>query len=138
MPELPVKLPEETIARLRFAAKMSGRTEGEIIAVLVDSMSAGEVDAEDHGDGRKEATRTPVPVYAVYEGNRVEGEFHPETGTLVITSPPWSGERFRSASSAASAVVRNFKPNVGSANRSGNEFWRQSGEGTKLGALRGR
>jgi hypothetical protein len=63
-----------------------------------------------------------IRVHALYQGERIDGVFHPRSGRLEITSSALAGRSFKSPSGAAIAVVQNLNPTV-NPNRNGWSFW---------------
>lgn len=63
-----------------------------------------------------------VAIHAVYAETRVEGIYDPRTQAVTITTDPLEGERFKSPTGAARAVVSTLRPTV-SPHRNGWGFW---------------
>jgi hypothetical protein len=122
------ELDDETTASLRFAARISGRTEPEIIAELVRIWSEGE-------DSSPRSLHSEIPVFSIYRGQRIEGTFDRATHGLTITSEPQAGHWFKSPSAAAQAVVTSIDPTV-SSNRNGWTFWKVVATNAELKALK--
>lgn len=105
-------------------------TEDQVIFRLLEEFLA-------HGHvPRPSGSRERVAVHVVYNGNRIEGEFEPHTGRLIITTGSLAGRAFRSPSGAAIAVVQNLNPTV-SPNRNGWSFWIVTDTGEFLRSVRG-
>lgn len=80
-------------------------------------------------------TEVLVPVYAIYQRRRIEGQFDRRTGALAILAGPGAGQ-YKTPSGAARAVVTALRPTV-SPIRTGWQFWRLSENGAQLEVLRG-
>lgn len=76
-----------------------------------------------------------VPIYAVYDGNRIDAVYHPSTKRIDITTGVLAGRSFKSPSGAAIAVVRAHKPNI-HPNRNGWYFWVVTDTGKVLESIR--
>ncbi|MBC6449626.1 hypothetical protein [Actinokineospora xionganensis] len=76
-----------------------------------------------------------IRVHATYEGVWIDGLFEPVTERLLITNGDLAGQRFKSPSGAAAAVVRLLNPDV-HPNRNGWTFWTVTDTGHLLGSLR--
>ena len=89
---------EETHRVVRFAARVFGVSEAEVISRFV---------AEYAGLAAPPPPRPEsdpwqaVPVYGDYDGRHVEGLYLPATRRLTVTGEPLPGKRFKSPSGAA-------------------------------------
>src|SRR4051812_39621448 len=110
-----VTISQHVHERIALLALAWGISEGEVVKRLLD-------DFQESGQRRQEMTDGRVNVHAVYEGSRTEGVFDPLSGALEITSGPLAGQRFKSPSGAAVAVVQATNPGV-NPNRNGWSFW---------------
>lgn len=119
---------------LEFAARMSGRTAGEVVARLVAAASMP-VSTPKEETERAEASEG-VGVYVVYAGHRTQGRYDPATRRIDITSGPLGGRSFKTPTGAARAVVSHYKPGV-SPHRNGWSFWMlDDGSGRYLQSIR--
>ncbi|MBL1081991.1 hypothetical protein JK359_08330 [Streptomyces actinomycinicus] len=75
-----------------------------------------------------------VAVHALYDGVRIEGEYHPVTHALAINAGPAAGN-YRTPSGAATAVLQALNPQV-KPNRNGWSFWIVTETGRLLQSLR--
>lgn len=82
-------------------------------------------------DGALAAPDRVVAVHAVYNGERIEGQFFPDTSRLEILSGPCNGRTYKTPSGAAIAVVQALNPSV-NPNRNGWSFWIVTGSGRTL------
>lgn len=119
-----VEVDAETFRALQFAASMAGVSAGAIVARLIQGTvtAADTARSSPSSEARPEEMPEGVRVYANYGGHRIEAKFEPRTQAVVIDSPPWSGERFKSPTGAARSVVEHLNPRVDS-NRNGWTFW---------------
>lgn len=127
-----VELDERTHALVRFAARLFGVSESEVVARAVQAYARERPPA----DRPERDPWEPVPVYAVYEGRRFEGAYLPATRRLTVTSKPFSGARFKSPSGAARAVVATVNPDREATQTNGWNFWRLVETDERLDVLR--
>ncbi|HEV2087574.1 MAG TPA: hypothetical protein VGR21_04610 [Cryptosporangiaceae bacterium] len=105
---------EDAIKRtVSFAATMANVSEGEIVRRLIAASSL----ATDQPDRKQDG----VPIYADYEGHRTRALYFPPARVEIIDGP-LKGKSFKTATGAARAVVRHYKPSVND-NRNGWSFW---------------
>jgi hypothetical protein len=78
---------------------------------------------------------TLVPIQVDYDGFRTGALFSRVDQSVEIVDGPLEGERFKSPSGTAMAVVRHFRPEV-DAHRSGWTFWIVSRTGLLLKSIR--
>lgn len=97
-----------------------GYSDGEVVRRLLDEFSTS--DRRPGDTNTSHAPAVSVPVHAIYEGNRIEGVFHPDTKRIDITTGVLAGRTFKSPSGAAIAVVQAHNPEV-HPNRNGWSFW---------------
>lgn len=126
-----IEIDDETYSLVRFAARLFGATESEVIARAVRALR----------DARKEQAPpddpwTPIPLYAEYAGVRIDAEYVRATRRLRITSAPLAGETFTTPSAAASAVINALRRTPGSAQTNGWRFWRIATTHQRLETLR--
>lgn len=114
--------------QVALLARAFGMTTSQTIAHLLQRYAH----AEPAVPARTEAL---VPVYAIYQRKRVEGQFDRRTGALSIPAGPGAGQ-YRSPSGAAHAVITALRPAV-SPIRTGWHFWRLAENGAQLDVLRG-
>lgn len=115
--------------KVRLLATAWKTTENEVILRLLEDFLS-------HGRGPARAVSPDrLAVHAIYNGNRVEGEFEPHTGRVIIGNGPLAGRAYRSPSGAAIAVVQSLNPTV-SPSRNGWNFWVITDTGEFLGSLR--
>lgn len=125
-----VEVDDATFRDLSLIARAAGLTHGQAVAFLVEQFHQAS-----HPEESTPGTYDGVPVYATYQGHRVEGRFDTATGGLTVTSSPLAGTWFRSPSGAAKAVVAALKPGV-TPNRSGYDFWFVTSTGKTLSSIR--
>ncbi len=128
-----VKLDDRQHEHVRFAARLFGVTEAEVVARAVRHY-AREVPAPGRpGDD----PAVPVHVYGEYEGRRVEGTYLPATRRLTVTGEPLPGREFTTPSGAAKAVVAALNPaRSGAPQTNGWRFWHLAETGERLEVLR--
>lgn len=128
-----VELDESTHALVRFASRMFGVTEAEVVgrAVQAYSRDRSPVERPEQRDPWR-----PVPVYGAYEGRRVEGLYLPATRRLTVTSDPLPDSRFKSPSGAARAVVAAVNPDRTATQTNGWRWWRLVETDERLEVLR--
>lgn len=125
-----IEVDSSTFRDLSLIAGAAGISHGEAVAFLIERFHRSSSPT-----GVTRPAREAVPVFAIYQGCRVEGEFDPATAGLTVTSAPLPGTWFRSPSGAAKAVVAALKPGV-TPNRSGYDFWFVSSTGKTLASIR--
>lgn len=126
-----IAVPHHVHQRITLLALAWRISEGEAVERLLD-------DFQKSGQRQHGATiDSRIKVHAVYEGSRTEGLFDPSSGTLEITSGPLVGQRFKSPSGAAVAVVQKANPGV-NPNRNGWSFWVRTETGELLQMVRHR
>lgn len=123
-----LKVSAEVYDTVQLLAKALGTTEDGALRRLIE---------EYRPKPAHETEPAGRPVHAVYDGNRIEGRYHPETEKVVITSEPLAGLSFKSPSGAAIAVVRHYRPEV-NPNRNGWSFWTLTENGQLLNSIRER
>ena len=126
-----IELDDETAARVRFAARVAGVSESEIVARAVRALTEEADEAA--------APRDPwdaVEVFAEYADQRVEGTYVPATRRLTVTSGALAGQTFRSPSAAAGAVIAALNPARATTQASGWRFWKVTATHHRLESLR--
>lgn len=129
-----VELDEETHAMVRFAARVFGVSEAEVIARFV--LEYSERQSAPPPPRPPSDPWEPVPVYGTYDGTRVEGLYLPATRRLTVSGDPLPGSRFKSPSGAARAVVVALNPGRSAAQTNGWRFWRLVSTDERLEVLR--
>lgn len=125
-----IDVDDETYARIRFAARVAGIPEAEVVARAVEAYVVD--------DAPPPVPKwDPVPIYGVYGGRRIEAVFTPATKRVVVTGEPLPGAAFKSPSGAAQAVVRALNPERAVVNVSGWQFWRVVATDARLEVFRG-
>lgn len=76
-----------------------------------------------------------VDIHVDYDGMRIEAEFDPTSRSLLILNGSLEGERYKTPSGAAMAVVRRHRPDV-DPHRNGWLFWTVSKTGAALQSVR--
>ena len=125
-----IEVDSRTLRELSLIAKTGGLTHGQAVTFLIE-----EFHRTSRPVGAGQTAPDGVPVYATYQGQRVEGMFDVATGGLTMNSAPLPGKWFRSPSGAAKAVVATLKPGV-TPNRSGYDFWFVTSTGKTLASIR--
>lgn len=126
-----VMVSESTAARLSLLARAWNVDEGGAVARLLDEFTIGGAE----GRAASEGDSSQLGVHAVYNGQRIEGRFHLETGRLEVVKGPCAGDSFKSPSGAAIAVVQTLNPRV-NPNRNGWTFWTVTSTGETLQSRR--
>lgn len=85
--------------------------------------------------GAANATQGAVEVHVIFEKVRTDAVYDPSTRSITITSGPLAGKSFGTPSGAASAVVKEYRPDV-SPSRNGWSFWTISADGRLLQSIR--
>lgn len=130
MPVPPIDVDARTYAHVRFAARMAGVSEATIVARAVAVFV-------DEGRADRDPWE-PVQIFGEYADAQVDGLYVPATRRVTITSEPLAGERFRSPSGAARAVVLAINPGRRATQTNGWRFWRIAATGDRLDVLRER
>lgn len=81
------------------------------------------------------APQGSIGIHALYNGQRIEATFDPDTRRVQILSGPLESKTFNSPSGAAIAVVQRLKPKV-HPNRNGWTFWTLNSNGEMLQSMR--
>lgn len=129
-----LEIDEQTHGILRFAARVFGVTEAEVVSRLLAQYAS-----ETEGAPAPRPERDPwdpVPVYGEYDGRRVDGLYLPATKRLTVSGDPLPGSRFKSPSGAARAVVSALNPGRSAAQTNGWRFWRLAETDERLEVLR--
>ncbi len=126
-----IELDDETYRMVRFAARLLGVSESEVVARAVRAFSG-----DDDAGGVAADPWEPVPLYGEYEGQRVEAEYVRATRRLAVTSGPIAGQTFSTPSAAATAVIAALKPGRSAAQTNGWKFWRIAATHQRLDTLR--
>jgi hypothetical protein len=127
-----LELDDHTHGLVRFAARLFGVSEAEVVARAMRQFS------EQGADAVRPARDpwTPVDVYGEYDGTRVEGQYLPATRRLTVTSAPIAGSSFKSPSGAARAVVAALNPARTATQTNGWRFWHLAETHERLEVLR--
>jgi hypothetical protein len=126
-----IELDDRTAELVRFAARLFGVSESEVVARAVREFAAS----------RDETVKPPNPfapiaIYGEYEGRRFDAEFLPATGRVTVLTEPLEGQRFRSPSGAARAVVALLNPGRSATQTNGWRFWRLAESDARLEVVR--
>jgi hypothetical protein len=127
-----IEIDDRTRDMIRFAAKVAGIGESDVVARAVEAYCRAPSEAEPP----PRDLWTEVAVYARYQGTRVEGRFLPATRRLTVTTEPLKGRAFNSPSGAAAAVVAAVNPDRNTIHTNGWTFWRVTATDAPLVALR--
>jgi hypothetical protein len=127
-----IALTDSDYERVVLLARAWEISEGEVVRRLLDRF----VTAGDDTD-EESAPDDAVPIYADYEGTRVEALYHPTTKRVEITSGVLKSRSYKSPSGAAIGVVQALNPNV-HPNRNGWSFWFVAENGQTLQTIRSR
>lgn len=130
-----IELDAETHARIRFAARLLGVSESEVIARAVAGISDENGPAAAVPSPARDPW-APVPIYAEYEGRRIDAEYVAATRRLIVTSAPLTGQTFKTPSAAARAVVAALNPARVATHTNGWRFWRVAETHARLDSLR--
>jgi hypothetical protein len=76
-----------------------------------------------------------VEVHVIFEKVRTDALYDRSTRSITITSGPLAGQSFGTPSGAASAVIKEYRPDV-SPSRNGWSFWTISADGRLLQSIR--
>ncbi|MFG1921061.1 hypothetical protein [Cryptosporangium sp. NPDC048952] len=127
-----LELPPQYLRDLTLIAHARDESLAETVGFLLEYFRLGAA-----GMTPKAAPAEPqgVPVYAIYQGQRIEGTYDPMSNSLTVTSGALAGERFNTPSGAAKAAVAGIKPGV-APNRSGFDFWFVTSTGETLRSIR--
>ncbi len=127
-----IELDDETYRMVRFAARLLGVSESDVVARAVRAFSGdGDPAPAVAGDPWE-----PVPLYGEYEGQRIDAEYVRATRRLAVTSGPVAGQTFSTPSAAATAVIAALKPDRAFAQTNGWKFWRIAATHQRLETLR--
>jgi hypothetical protein len=127
-----IDVDDRTYSQVRFAARMAGLSDAEVVARAVDAYVRSD-------EGRPvQDPWEPVPVYAEYGDLRVEALYLPANQRVTVTTDPVAGQTFRSPSGAARAVVTAVNPTRNATQTNGWRFWHVAATGDRLEALRRR
>lgn len=129
LPEIHVSA--RTYERISLLARAWLVSQGEAVDRLLDNFQ------QSGQGGSVQETGGRMRIHAIYEGNRTDGLFDPESEVVEILSGPLAGRRFRSPSGAAVAVVQAAKPSI-QPNRNGWSFWTVTDTGQILYMVRRR
>lgn len=126
-----IEVDEPTATLVRFAARVFGVKESEVVARAVRQFSEGGEEARAGQDPWQ-----PVEVYGEYEGRIVTGKYLPATRRLTVTSEPLEGSAYKSPSGAARAVVGALNPGRSATQTNGWRFWHLASTHERLEVLR--
>jgi hypothetical protein len=131
-----ITVDESTYRAIELAARLTGMSQGDVVARLVDQANLSTQNEVPAAAG--ESTDERVPIYADYDGHRTHALFDRTTSRIDIIDGPLTGRHFKTPSSAARAVVEHYRPIV-NPNRNGWSFWViDDGHGRFLQQLRRR
>jgi hypothetical protein len=122
---------QEQVALLARAWEIS---EGLAVARLLEHFRHDSDISQQSANGRG-ADQPIVPIYAYYNGLRIEATFNRGTRQVTILSGALAGQTFRSPSGAAVAVVNSVNPHIHPA-RNGWSFWMVESTSKTLQSLR--
>lgn len=122
-----IELSDDVHRRVRLLGRAWRVPDGVVVERLLGEFEAGIDEDRNSGD--------EVDVHVVYDGVRTNATFDKATQSVTIKSGPLVGQRFKSPSGAAVAVVRQAKPRV-HAERNGWGFWIVTATGEPLQSLR--
>lgn len=126
-------VPERDYQQIRFLATTLNLTDGEVVGFLLRRLA--ELSAHDGNAAPRQPISRQTDIHVVYEGKRVEATFDRETEAVTVSTGSLGGQRFRSPSGAAIAVVQELNPTV-SPNRNGWTFWVVTATGRPLESIR--
>lgn len=144
-----IDLDQQTFEKLQVTAHLTDRPIGAVVKQLVDRLVSApatvQVAAASTTVQASHSSTASVghvqnawlPVFKVYKGHRVEGEFNPSTMELKVTTAPWSGRVFQSPTAAAIAVVEHFPSDRETSNTNGRKFWKVTSTGRDLRSVVG-
>lgn len=123
-----VVLDRDTHDRVTLLAAAWDVNESQAVARLVGMFAKSR-----NGDAPEESSG--IAVHALYAGTRVDGTYDPKAKAVTITSGPLAGQRFKTPTGAARAVVGELRPEV-SPHRNGWGFWIVTDTGNPLQSIR--
>jgi hypothetical protein len=109
--------------------------DGARLSVSAPASNGGDGAAEHVAEVPSESGPRAVPIHLVYDGLRIDAEFHASSHAVTIRSGPLRGRRFRTPSGAAVAVIQRLNPSV-SPNRNGWITWVVDESGEFLQSIR--
>jgi hypothetical protein len=130
-----------TYDKLQITAQLTEKPIGAVVKQLLDRLAAPPPitasSASGAASGPALSDAAWVPVFKVYKGHRIEGEFNPMSMELKVTTAPWSRRVFNSPTAAAIAVVEHFPSARETSNTNGRKFWKVAATGNDLRSLVG-
>jgi hypothetical protein len=131
-----VELVPQDFQELSVISHARGEKPGQTVGFLLEYFRRGAAGAAARASATKVADEPQgVPVHAIYQGQRTEGNYDPKSNSLTVTSGALAGQPFNTPSGAAKAVVAGIKPGV-TPNRSGFDFWFVTSTGKTLRSIR--
>lgn len=124
-----IELDLATYEKLIITARLTEQSVGAVVKRLVDRLANAQspTTTTPLSDDVVPSEKPPpswVPVFKVYKGHRLEGEFNPSTMEVKVLTNPWAGRVFSSPTAAATAVVEHFPSTRETSNTNGRRFWR--------------
>lgn len=114
-----LQLADTDYERVRLLARAWEISEGEVVRRLLDDFAKPDVTASSEAVPQ---ISDDVPIYADYDGSRIEAIYHESTKRVDIVNGVLAGQSYKSPSGAAMAVVKAYNPKV-HPNRNGWDFW---------------
>ncbi|MEU6476145.1 hypothetical protein ABZ858_04510 [Streptomyces sp. NPDC047017] len=123
-----ISVTDATFAQVNLLARAWGVSPGQAVAKLVEHFQLPEAARTSGTPARR------VPVHAIYNGKRIDGEYDPATQAIFVADGPAAGNH-RTPSGAAAAVLKALNNKV-KPNRNGWSFWTVNETGQLLQSLR--
>ncbi|WP_156755100.1 hypothetical protein [Actinokineospora pegani] len=127
-----IQVSDSDLARLTLLARAWQTTESDVVRRLLDDFSRPSPATAEHPDA---PPTSHVPIFALYQGHRIEAVYDRATKRVEITSGPLKGQAFKSPSGAAISAVQSINPTV-HPNRNGWGFWFLRDGGKALNTIR--
>lgn len=121
---------DDVYDKVRLLAQAWGTDDNGAIRRLLDAFQR----SADEGSAAG-ATEGAVEVHVIFEKVRTDAVYDRSTRSITITSGPLAGKSFGTPSGAASAVIKEYRPDV-SPSRNGWSFWTISADGRLLQSIR--
>jgi len=148
-----IETDDETYDRLYMAARLMDVPLGEIVRRLVkrlasepSSGASSTATAMHSEEAAATTTAMPtmpapptndwLPIFKIYKGHRVEGNFNPSTHEVLLITEPWVNKYFSSPTAAAVTVVEHYSGNDRkSPSTNGRKFWKLTSTGANLRSI---